>query len=51
MTVRLTNTISNVEKTVSNKDNVETILRFFEFMKKIESSEKYQNNKLKAIIA
>ena len=34
MTVRLTTTVSNIEKAVSNEENVETILRFFEFMKK-----------------
>ena len=51
MTVRLATTVSNIEKTVPNKENVETILRFFEFMKKIGTSERYQNNNLKAIVA
>ena len=51
MTVRLTTTISNIEKIVSNEENVQTILRFFAFMKKIGTSERYQNNNLKAIIA
>ena len=51
MTVRLSTTISNIEKTVSNVESVETILRFFEFMKKIGTSERYQNNNLKTKIA
>jgi hypothetical protein len=51
MTVRLSTTVSNIEKAVSNEENVQTILRFFEFMKKIGTSESYQNNNLKAIIA
>ena len=51
MTVRLTTTISNIEKIVSNEENVQTILRFFAFMKKNGTSERYQNNNLKAIIA
>ncbi len=51
MTVRLSTTVRNIERTVSNPENVEIILRFFEFMKKIGTSERYQNNNLKAIIA
>ena len=51
MTVRLSTTVRNIEKTVSNQENVEIILRFFEFMRKIGTSERYQNNNLKAIIA
>jgi integrase/recombinase XerD len=51
MTVRLSTTVRNIEKTISNPENVEIILRFFEFMKRIGTSERYQNNNLKAIIA
>ena len=51
MTVRLSTTVSNIERIVSNEQNVEIITRFFEFMKKIGTSERYQNNNLKAIIA
>ena len=51
MTVRLSTTVRNIEKVVSNEENVKIILRFFEFMKKIGTSERYQNNNLKAIIA
>lgn len=51
MTVRLSTTIRNIEKRVSNPENVKIILRFFEFMKQIGTSERYQNNNLKAIIA
>ena len=49
MTVRLSTTVRNIEKTISNTDNVEIILRFFEFMKQIGTSKRYQNNNLKAI--
>lgn len=49
MTVRLSTTVSNIKKIVSNEENVQTMLRFFEFMKKIGTSERYQNNNLKAI--
>jgi hypothetical protein len=50
MTVRLSTTIRNIN-TLFNPENVETILRFLEFMKQIGTSERYQNNNLKAIIA
>jgi hypothetical protein len=51
MTAELTTTIRNIENTLSNEENVETILQFFELMKKIGTSERYQNNNLKAITA
>ena len=52
MTVRLSTTVRNIEKILSNPENVEIILRFFEFMKKIRDfCQRYQNNNLKAIIA
>lgn len=51
MTVRLSTTVGNIEKIVSNEQNAKTIMRFFEFMKKNGTSERYQNNNLKAIIA
>ena len=51
MTVRLSTTVRNAGTVVSNQQNVKIILRFFEFMKKIGTSERYQNNNLKAIIA
>jgi hypothetical protein len=51
MTVRLSTTIRNIENVVSNEENVKIILRFFEFMKKIGTSERYQNNNMKALIA
>ncbi|HEX9320279.1 MAG TPA: hypothetical protein VF884_15195 [Nitrososphaeraceae archaeon] len=35
MTVRLSTTVSNIEKVVSNEENVEITIRFFEFMKKM----------------
>ena len=51
MTVRLSTTVRNAGEVVSNQENVKIILRFFEFMKKNGTSESYQNNNLKAIIA
>jgi hypothetical protein len=50
MTSKLSTTDSNIE-TVQNLENVQIILRFFEFMKNCGTSEKYQNNNLKTIIA
>jgi hypothetical protein len=35
MTVRLSTTVGNIEKIVSNEENVKVVLRFVEFMKKI----------------
>jgi hypothetical protein len=43
MTVRLSTTIRNI-KTVTNPENVETILGFFEFMKKIGYSLKLRSD-------
>jgi hypothetical protein len=51
MTVKLSTTVANIEKNVPNEQNVEIIIQFFEFMKRIGTSERYQNNNLKAIIA
>jgi integrase/recombinase XerD len=51
MTIRLSTTVRNAGIVVSKQENVKIILRFFEFMKKIGTSESYQNNNLKAIIA
>jgi hypothetical protein len=35
MTVRLATTVSNIQKAISNEENVQIITRFFKFMKKI----------------
>lgn len=51
MTAKLSTTVSQIHTAVSNQESRQLILRFFEFMKKIGSSERYQNNNLKAIIA
>ena len=51
MTVRLSTTVRNASEVVPNQENVKIILRFFEFMKKNGTSESYQNNNLKVIIA
>ena len=50
MTAKLSTTVKNIEKYVSNEENVKLIFLFFEFMKKKSTSEGYQNNNLKAII-
>ena len=51
MTVKLSTTVNNIERIISNPENVKIIFQFFEFMKQIGTSERYQNNNLKAIIA
>jgi integrase/recombinase XerD len=50
VTVKLSTTLKNFEMAISNAENKELILRFFDFMKRIGTSERYQNNNLKAII-
>ena len=51
MIAKLYTTVSQIRKVVLNEQSRKLILRFFEFMKKIGTSERYQNNNLKAIIA
>jgi hypothetical protein len=51
MTVKLSTTINNIEKDVINSENKQLLIKFFDFMKRAGTSEKYQNNNLKAIIA
>lgn len=51
MTAKLSTTVSQIHTVVSNEESRQSILRFFEFMKKIGTSERYQNNNLKTIIA
>jgi hypothetical protein len=50
VTVKLSTTLNNLERSVSSEENKKIILRFFDFMKRIGTSERYQNNNLKAII-
>jgi hypothetical protein len=50
VTVRLSTTLNNVGS-MSNDENKEIILQFFDFMKRIGTSERYQNNNLNAIIS
>jgi hypothetical protein len=42
MTVRLSTTVGKIEKIVFNEENVKIIMQFYEFMKKIGTSERYQ---------
>jgi hypothetical protein len=48
--VKLSTTISNIE-TISNENNRILVREFYEFMKSSGTSDKYQNNNLKTIIA
>jgi hypothetical protein len=50
MPVKLSTTINNIN-TIPNKDNQTLVKEFYEFMKSSGTSEKYQNNNLKTIIA
>lgn len=50
MTVKPSTTLNNLERSLSNEENKEIIQRFFDLMKRIGTSERYQNNNLKAII-
>ena len=47
----LSTTINNIERDVLNSENKQLLVQFFEFMKRISTSERYQNNNLKALIA
>ena len=51
MTVKLSTTINNIERDVLNSENRQLLVQFFDFMKRTGTSEKYQNNNLKALIA
>jgi hypothetical protein len=51
MTVKLSTTIKNIERDVFNSENKQLLVQFFEFMKRNGTSERYQNNNLKTIIA
>lgn len=51
MTVKLSTTINNIERDVLNLENKQLLLKLYEFMKRIDTSKRYQNNNLKAIIA
>src|SRR5215204_5182990 len=50
MTVKLSTTINNIERDVINSENKQLLVQFFDFMKRAGTSEKYQNNNLKALI-
>ena len=51
MTLKLSTTVSNIERDVHNSENRKLLLEFYDFMKRIGTSERYQNNNLKALIA
>jgi integrase/recombinase XerD len=50
MTVKLSTTINNIKRDVINSENRQLLVQFFDFMKRAGTSEKYQNNNLKALI-
>lgn len=50
MPVKLSITVNNIN-TVTNTENQMLIAEFYEFMKASNTSEKYQNNNLKTVIA
>jgi integrase/recombinase XerD len=50
MPVKLSTTVHNID-TIPNKENQALVKEFYEFMKSSGTSEKYQNNNLKTIIA
>jgi hypothetical protein len=47
VTVKLSTTLDKLKTSISNEESKEVIQRFFDFMKKIGTSERYQNNNLK----
>ncbi|HJR48025.1 MAG TPA: hypothetical protein VJ799_07705 [Nitrososphaeraceae archaeon] len=51
MTVKLSTTVNNIERIVSQPENVKMIFQFLEFMKRSGTSERYQSNNLKTITA
>jgi integrase/recombinase XerD len=50
MPVKLSTTVNNIN-TIPNKENQVLVKEFHEFMKSSSTSDKYQNNNLKTIIA
>lgn len=50
MPVKLSTTVNNIS-TIPNMENQVLVKEFYEFMKSSGTSEKYQNNNLKTIIA
>jgi len=51
LTTKLSTTINNIDRNIINAKNRQLILEFLEFMKRSGTSEKYQNNNLKVMIA
>jgi hypothetical protein len=50
MPTKISTTVSNISK-ITNKQNADLIVDFYQFMKENGSSERHQNNNLKTIIA
>jgi hypothetical protein len=48
--VKLSTTLHNVEKNISNPVNRELFFNFYEYLKRIDTSENFQNGLLKAIL-
>ena len=50
MPVKLSTTVDNIDKKITNPANREMIFRFYEYLESIDTSENYQNGILKAIL-
>ena len=50
MPVKLSTTLDNIDKKITNPANREMIFRFYEYLKSMDTSENYQNGILKAIL-
>ena len=50
MPVKLSTTLNNIEKKITNPINRGIIFRFYEYLKSIDSSENYQNGIIKAVL-
>jgi hypothetical protein len=48
--VKLSTSLENVRNNISNAANRELILRFYEYLKSLDTSENYQNGILKAVL-
>jgi hypothetical protein len=48
--VKLSTSLENVRNNISNAANRELILRFYEYLKSVDTSENYQNGILKAVL-
>ena len=50
MPVKLSTTLENIQKKITNPANREIIFRFYEYLKSLDTSENYQNGIIKAVL-